>query len=77
LEKQLPQDLAAILIADAVKGRTVRLIFQDEARFGRMVRIRRCWSPAPSRPCVDNGYERQCTYVYGAVSPESTGRFNA
>ena len=44
-------------------------MFQDEARFGRMVRIRRCWSPAPSRPTVDNGYERQFTYVYGAVSP--------
>ena len=34
-----------------------------------MVRIRRCWSPVPSRPMVDNGYERQFTYVYGAVSP--------
>jgi len=44
-------------------------MFQDEARFGRMVRIRRCWSPVPSRPTVDNGYERQFTYVYGAVSP--------
>lgn len=47
----------------------MRIMFQDEARFGRMVRIRRCWSPAPSRPMVDNGYERQFTYVYGAVSP--------
>jgi hypothetical protein len=44
-------------------------MFQDEARFGRMVRIRRCWAPAPSRPSVDNGYERQFVYVYGAVSP--------
>ncbi len=44
-------------------------MFQDEARFGRMVRIRRCWSPAPLRPAVDNGYERKFTYVYGAVSP--------
>ena len=49
--------------------RPVRLMFQDEARFGRMVRIRRCWSPFPSRPVVDNGYERQFVYVYGAVSP--------
>ena len=47
----------------------MRIMFQDEARFGRMVRIRRCWSPAPFRPMVDNGYERQFTYVYGAVSP--------
>jgi hypothetical protein len=44
-------------------------MFQDEARFGRMVRIRRCWSPSPLRPTVDNGYERQFMYVYGAVSP--------
>lgn len=44
-------------------------MFQDEARFGRMVRIRRCWSPAPLRPVVENGYERQFVYVYGAVSP--------
>ena len=47
----------------------MRLMFQDEARFGRMVRIRRCWSTAPQRPTVDNGYERQFQYVYGAVSP--------
>lgn len=44
-------------------------MFQDEARFGRMVRIKRCWAPAPCRPVVDNGYERQFTYVYGAISP--------
>ena len=47
----------------------MRLLFQDEARFGRMVRIRRCWSPSPLRPTVDNGYERQFVYVYGAASP--------
>lgn len=52
-----------------MRGRTVRLLFQDEARFGRMVRIRRCWSPAPLRPMVPNGYEREFVYTYGAVSP--------
>ena len=61
--------MAALLKAEAVCGRPVRLLFQDEARFGRMVRIRRCWSPFPLRPKVDNGYERQFVYVYGAVSP--------
>ena len=44
-------------------------MFQDEARFGRMVRIRRCWAPSPARPVVCNGYEREFVYVYGAVSP--------
>jgi hypothetical protein len=61
--------LETILNPGEVKGRRVRLMFQDEARFGRMVRIRRCWSPTPHRPTVDNGYERQFRYVYGAVSP--------
>ena len=52
-----------------VSGRRVRLMFQDEARFGRMVRIRRCWAPTPERPVVANGYEREFVYVYGGVSP--------
>jgi hypothetical protein len=69
VEKKLPEDLATLLTSENVRGRRVRLMFQDEARFGRMVRIRRCWSPAPMRPVVDNGYERQFVYVYGAVSP--------
>ena len=69
MEKKLPETLAALLKPEAVLGRHVLLMFQDEARFGRMVRIRRCWSPQPARPVVANGYERQFVYVYGAVSP--------
>jgi hypothetical protein len=69
VEKKLPKVLETLLSPDVVRGRHVGLMFQDEARFGRMVRIRRCWSPAPQRPVVDNGYERQFQYVYGAVSP--------
>lgn len=69
--KKLRAALAALLIPEAVKGRRVRLMFQDEARFGRMVRRRRGWSPAPARPVVDNGYGREFTYVYGAVSPQA------
>lgn len=69
MEKKLPETLGGLLTPQEVKGRHVRLMFQDEARFGRMVRIRRCWAPAPERPIVDNGYEREFTYVYGAVSP--------
>ena len=66
--------LADILDAEPVKPRRVRLMFQDEARFGRMVRIKRCWAPTPLRPMVDNGYERQFTYVYGAISPREGER---
>ena len=69
MEKKLPQALAALLTLQDVGRRRVRLMFQDEARFGRMVRIRRCWAPSPARPMVCNGYEREFLYVYGAVSP--------
>jgi len=69
VEKKLPEVLAALLKPEAVKDRPVRLMFQDEARFGRLVRIRRCWAPRPFRPVVNNGYEREFVYVYGAVSP--------
>jgi len=69
MEKKLPQALAALLKPPEVRGRRVRLMFQDEARFGRMVRIRRCWAPRPVRPMICNGYEREFVYVYGAVSP--------
>jgi hypothetical protein len=58
-----------VLTAEVVRERPIRLMFQDEARFGRMARIRRCWAPAPLRPVVCNGYEREFTYVYGGVSP--------
>src|SRR5439155_18807772 len=68
-KKTLPEELATVLTAEVVRERPIRLMFQDEARFGRMARIRRCWAPAPRRPVVCNGYERQFTYVYGGVSP--------
>lgn len=69
MEKKLPETLAALTKPQDVGGRRIRLMFQDEARFGRMVRIRRCWAPSPARPVVCNGYEREFVYVYGAVSP--------
>lgn len=44
-------------------------MFQDEARFGRMAKPRRCWAPKPCQPVMLNGYEREFVYAYGAVSP--------
>src|SRR5947209_1378225 len=67
--KKTPETLATLLMPELVASRSVRLMFQDEARFGRIVRPRRCWAPAPLRPVIGNGYEREFVYVYGAVSP--------
>ena len=50
-------------------------MFQDEARFGRMAKPRRCGAPKPCRPVMLNGYEREFVYAYGAVSPRE-GNFD-
>lgn len=43
-------------------------MFQDEARFGRIVDMRRCWCPRPLRPVCRAIVSRQYTYAYAAVS---------
>ena len=48
----------------------VRVMFQDEARFGRLSDPRRCWAPAPLRPKVGLALIREYTYAYAAVTPE-------
>jgi len=47
----------------------VRLMFQDEARFGRMSDPRSCWAPAPYRPVVNLALIREFRYEYATVSP--------
>jgi len=47
----------------------LRLMFQDEARFGRMSDPRSCWAPAPHRPVVNLALIREFRYEYGAISP--------
>src|SRR5436853_7487980 len=45
-------------------------MFTDEARFGRMNRLRPCWAPIGRRPGVAAQLIRQYIYLYGAVSPK-------
>ncbi len=42
-------------------------MFQDEARFGRISDIRRCWAPKPLRPLCQAMLTHQYTYAYSAV----------
>src|SRR3989304_10306230 len=55
------------------KNLPVRLMFQDEARFGRMSDPRAGWAPAPSRPTVSLALVREFRYEYAAVSPWDGG----
>ena len=42
-------------------------MFQDEARFGRISDVRRCWAPKPLRPLCQAMLTHEYTYAYGAV----------
>jgi transposase len=52
-----------------IKGLELRVMFQDEARFGRISDPKRCWTPPGVRPHVGIQLVREFTYAYGAVSP--------
>jgi len=46
----------------------ILLLFQDEARFGRISDIRKCWCPKPYRPLCKAMITHEYTYAYAAVS---------
>jgi transposase-like protein len=48
----------------------LRIMFADEARFGRINRPRPCWAPIGIRPEVASQLIREYIYLYGAVSPK-------
>lgn len=47
----------------------MRLMFQDEGRFGLLGAPRRCWAPRGVRPVVGARLERKYLYAFAAVSP--------
>lgn len=73
--KKLPERLATEIAAFAVP-RPLRLMFQDEARFGRISDVRHCWDKKPHRPMVRARVTQEYTYAYGAASPVD-GRFDS
>ena len=46
-------------------------MFQDEARFGRINDVRRCWAPKPLRPVCQAMLTHEYTYAYAAVDVAS------
>jgi hypothetical protein len=42
---------------------------QDEGRFGRISRPKRCWAPAGIRPHAPSQVVRESVYVFAAVAP--------
>lgn len=66
MEKQLPETLTEIRKIWA-HGKPIKLMFQDEARFGRIADVRRCWAPKPIRPLCQGMLTHEYTYAFGAV----------
>lgn len=53
----------------SASGKELKIFFQDEARFGRIDDLRRCWAPAGIRPLLKKQIVREYTYAYGAICP--------
>ena len=54
-------------------SRNVRIMYHDEASFGRINRPKYCWCKKGIRPSVPCHHIRQYRYVFGAVdSPHAT-----
>jgi transposase len=64
-----------LLLATALEYNTqnkpVILVFQDEARYGRLSAPRSCWAPLPERPVIKQAIIREFRYIYGSVCPWS------
>ena len=60
---------------EADKKGTVRLMFQDEAGFGRINKPKRCWCPRGVRPVVPCHHIREYRYAFGAVEPKTGDSF--
>lgn len=50
-------------------GMRVRVLFEDESRFGRISDRRRCWGPLPNRPEVGQQVIREFVFTLAAVCP--------
>ncbi len=61
--------MSAEAARQAASGRSLRLMFEDEARFGQISDPRRAWVPPGVRPRVGTRIVREYGYAYAAVSP--------
>jgi len=54
----------------------IRLYFQDEARFGRINTVQKCWCQKGIIPKVTQQLIREYTYAFSAVCPEKGNIFS-
>jgi transposase len=59
-----------------VDNRPLKILFEDEGRFGRMTRPVHCWAPKNIRPIVPHQLVRQFLYVFSVVCPKTGTNFS-
>ena len=74
MEKKFPELIAGIE-RDWSKEGPIRVMFQDEARFGRISDTRRCWCPKPVRPLCHSMVTQEYTFAYATASVD--GEFDS
>jgi putative transposase len=57
------------------QGSKIRLMFEDEAGFGRINKPKYCWCRKGSRPTVPCQHIREYRYAYGAAEPQTGQSF--
>ena len=65
LIKKISEKITSLLMGK----KQLRVMFQDEAGFGRINKPKRCWCRKGIRPTVPCHHIREYRYLYGAVSP--------
>ena len=53
----------------------IRLMYIDEAGFGRISDMSKCWAPEGIRPIVYRHHIREYEYAYGAIDPVNGDKF--
>jgi transposase len=69
MQKKLYRRVCTEATRQAQRGLKLRLLFEDEARFGRMMDPRHAWAPPGVRPLMPRRIEREYGYAYAAVAP--------
>ncbi|MCT4636025.1 MAG: transposase [Rickettsiales bacterium] len=67
--KNFPQMVQNSLIEAKEKGLCLKVMFQDEARFGRINDPKRCWCRAKFRAKIGKQIVREYVYAYGDFCP--------
>jgi transposase len=61
---------------DQQDNRPLKLLAEDEARFGRISTAKKCWAPKGIRPIVPSQLVRQFLYVFSVVCPLTGSNFS-